>query len=109
MPEQISKYPSVTLQVLKGVGARCGEGAPQQILTRCPADRFCSLPSGEICVYGLQDIPRMTQISTQELARIVCPTGQGEAVPSLASVELALPLLTLAIGLAVGRWWRRRG
>lgn len=26
MPEQISKYPEVTLKVLKGAGARCSEG-----------------------------------------------------------------------------------
>lgn len=49
MPEQITKYPDVTLKVLKGAGAVCGEGAPQKILTQCPAERFCSLPTGEIC------------------------------------------------------------
>jgi hypothetical protein len=36
MPEQISKYPDVTLQVLKESGARCGEGASQNILKQCP-------------------------------------------------------------------------
>ncbi len=30
MPEQISKYPEVTIQVLKGAGARCGERAEQK-------------------------------------------------------------------------------
>lgn len=109
MPEQISKYPEVTLQVLKGIGARCGEGATPRILTRCPADKFCALPSGEICVYGLPDIPQMTQISTQELARVVCPTGQQTSGPMLAGLDLALPLVTLALGLVVGRWWPRRG
>jgi hypothetical protein len=108
MPEQISKYPEVTLQVLKGVGARCGEGATPRILTRCPPDKFCSLSSGEICVYGVKDIPQMTQISSQELARVVCPTGQQTSVPFAASLELALPLVTLALGLMVGRWWRQR-
>ena len=32
MPEQISKYPDVTLQVLRESGAVCGQGAPQNIL-----------------------------------------------------------------------------
>jgi hypothetical protein len=34
MPEQISKYPDVTLQVLKGAGARCGERIPPKILVK---------------------------------------------------------------------------
>jgi hypothetical protein len=39
MPEQISKYPDVTLQVLRESGAVCGQGAPQNILKQCPRDR----------------------------------------------------------------------
>ncbi|MBI2294596.1 MAG: hypothetical protein HYU76_00780, partial [Betaproteobacteria bacterium] len=62
MPEQISKYPEVTIQVLKGGGARCGPGVEKQILKQCPSERFCAFPSGEICVYGLEQIPSMTQI-----------------------------------------------
>ena len=73
MPEQISKYPDVTLKVLKGAGGRCGEGAKQKILTKCPREQFCALPSSEICVYGIEQIPEMTQIKSEELARIVCP------------------------------------
>lgn len=76
MPEQISKYPEVTLKVLKGAGAVCGEGVPQNILTQCPSERFCSLSTGEICVYGIKDIPQMTQITPQELAQVVCPSAQ---------------------------------
>ena len=34
MPEQISKYPDVTLEVLEGAGALCGEGAPQKTPAR---------------------------------------------------------------------------
>jgi hypothetical protein len=73
MPEQITKYPEVTLKVLEGGGARCGEGVEQKILTRCPPEQFCSLESGEICVYGVSQIPQMTQITRQELAHVVCP------------------------------------
>ncbi len=36
MPEQISKYPDVTLQVLRESGAVCGQGAQQKILKQCP-------------------------------------------------------------------------
>jgi hypothetical protein len=45
MPEIISKYPDVVLKVLSGDGARCGEGATQKILKKCPPERFCSLPT----------------------------------------------------------------
>src|SRR5688572_3671701 len=87
MPEQISKYPEVTLEVLKGAGARCGEGAPQKILTQCPAERFCALPTGEVCVYGISDIPQMTQIKPQELAQVVSPMAQqGDAASGAISV-----------------------
>lgn len=111
MPEQISKYPDVTLQVLKEAGAVCGEGAPQKILTACPPERFCSLPSGEICIYGIADIPMMTQITEQELARVVCPgeskTAQetGE-VPPFIGVGLGAAFLA---GLWMGRFWCARG
>ena len=80
MPEQISKHPDVTLKVLKEAGARCGEGAKQKILTQCPLDQFCALPSGEICVYGIDQIPQMTQIKTEELARIVCPPDEQASI-----------------------------
>ena len=66
MPEQLTKHPEVTLQVLRSAGAKCGEGASQSILTQCPAPRFCKLPGGEVCVYGLGEAPRMTQISATE-------------------------------------------
>ncbi|MEO6745338.1 MAG: hypothetical protein ABIS28_03820, partial [Caldimonas sp.] len=64
MPEQLTKHPEVTLDVLRSAGALCGErAAPQAILTTCPVDRFCKLPGGEICVYGLRDAASMSQIT----------------------------------------------
>jgi len=104
MPEQITKYPDVTLKVLKGSGAVCGEGAPQQILTQCPADRFCALPAGELCVYGIGDIPQMTQISTAELAQVVCPiASQGPPVQaSLAGADGMLAGAVFLLGLVLG-------
>src|SRR5262244_3039929 len=109
MPEQISKYPDVTLQVLRESGAVCGQGAPQNILKQCPRDRFCSLRSGEICVYGINEIPKMTQITSQELAKIVCPLSQKPAVFSAAisGLESALILAVFFSGLAVGKYWHK--
>jgi len=70
MPEQLTKHPEVTLQVLRSAGATCGEGAPQNILTQCPSQQFCKLPGGEVCVYGLADAARMTQISAVDWAEV---------------------------------------
>lgn len=66
MPEQLTKHPDVTLKVLRSAGAKCDEGAPQRILTQCPTHRFCKLPGGEICVYGLPEARNMTQISAAD-------------------------------------------
>lgn len=63
MPEIISRYPEVTLKVLKEAGAKCGEGLPQKILTKCPEERFCSLPTGETCVYGVNETYKASQFS----------------------------------------------
>lgn len=71
MPEVISKYPEITLEVLKEAGADCGPEFQPKILTKCPPERFCSLPTGEICVYGVDEISQMTQISPQEVIQAV--------------------------------------
>jgi hypothetical protein len=109
MPEQISKYPEVTLQILKEAGARCGEGVEQKILTKCPPKQFCALPTGEICVYGIEEIPEMSQVSTRELALVVCPRDQmpaeGTIHPSIAGGVLIGAVF--AIGLAAGAFWRK--
>jgi hypothetical protein len=111
MPEQISKYPDVTLQVLKGAGAKCGEGAVQKILTQCPAARFCALPTGEICVYGINEIPHMTQINAREIAEVVDPMIQPEPTASSAvSWVVAVILVPVFLaGLVLGRFWKKRG
>ena len=109
MPEQISKYPDVTLDVLKGAGGRCGEGAQQNILKQCPAERFCSLPTGEICVYGITDIPHMTQITPQELARVVTPAAQRGDDISLSGTQGVMLGVVFLVGLALGKFWRKTG
>ncbi len=104
MPEQISKYPEVTIQVLQGGGARCGSGVEKQILKQCPQERFCAFPSGEICVYGIAEIPQMTQIRTAELAKIVCapPPRSGADPGGLSWPEASALGATFALGIAVG-------
>jgi hypothetical protein len=67
MPEIVTKYPDVVMQVLRETGAKCGVGVKQTILIHCPKEQFCSLPSGEICVYSVHDISQMTQLSPGEI------------------------------------------
>lgn len=98
------KYPDVTIQVLKGGGAKCGPGVEKKILKQCPSDRFCSFPSGEMCVYGIDQIPQMTQIKPAELARSVCPpakVSQADMGTALWPEASALGI-TFMLGIAVG-------
>jgi hypothetical protein len=112
MPEQLTKYPEVTLQVLRSAGAKCAEGAPQAILTTCPSDRFCKLPGGEICVYGLNDATKMTQITATEWRGVLSSLSQQTALPPQPFLTDGLLiggvglLLGLVFGLAVSRFRR---
>ena len=104
MPEQLSKYPEVTIKVLQGAGGRCGPGIEKKILTQCPAERFCSFQSGEICAYGIDQIQQMSQISVQELAKVVCsPCSTAE----FAWPEAGALSATFLLGLAIGACYRR--
>ena len=106
MPEQLTRHPEVTLEVLRGAGAACGTGAPQRILTKCPAERFCSLPTGELCIYGLDEVPKMTQISARDLAAASGPAPG--ALPDLSTwLEVLVLVVVLLLGIAVGALWRR--
>lgn len=98
MPEIISKYPDIVLQNLQEAGIKCGTGATQKILLNCPAEKFCSLPTGELCVYGLSDIPKMTQISGAELANI----ASDAKVPFLTIEVVFLILLASIVGIVIG-------
>jgi hypothetical protein len=109
MPEQLTKHPEVTIQVLQGAGARCGPGVAKKILTKCPSERFCSFASGEMCVYGLDQLPQMTQITRQDLSRLVCPTASSHG--GLTGQESVVFAATLALGIvlgAVGARWSKR-
>ena len=118
MPEQLTKHPDVTLQVLRSGGAQCGSGAAQEILTACPAARFCKLPGGELCVYGLNEATRMTQISSSEwqaVLRTVSSPGPPASASSAVSGGAVSPALAsmsgvglVLIGVGIGWMLRRR-
>jgi hypothetical protein len=103
MPEQLTKHPDVTLGLLKDLGAQCGVGAPQNILKSCPRERFCALPTGEICVYGMEDIPGMTQISMPELASVVCPQCPRQDYAMMSGPGGLLMAALFIAGLALGK------
>ena len=97
MPEIVTKYPEVLIQELKDAKGKCGEDIQPQILKACPRDQFCSLPTGEICVYNLRDISAMTQVSTAEWHEAI--TG----VPGMFSVSNLIVLVFLfGLGLVTG-------
>ena len=105
MPEQITKHPDVTIQVLKSAGAKCGPGVDKQILKKCPADRFCALPGGEMCIYGTDQIAQMTQITPREL----CPPAKmGAGLPGVGWGDAGALGVTFALGLALGAVTLRR-
>ncbi|MBO4120747.1 hypothetical protein J5T34_08340 [Cupriavidus gilardii] len=109
MPEQLTKHPDVTLQVLKSAGARCGTGETPQILKTCPAERFCQLPGGEICVFGLPDAGRMTQITkadwqalTATMAGVTPTAAPGSPSAPATAPPMATPWLWIVIALVIG-------
>jgi hypothetical protein len=110
MPEQLTKHPDETLQVLRSAGARCSEGAPQEILKACPKERFCKLPGGELCVYGLDQARAMTQITSAEWKVLSVP-ATGRSIPGIRPFEqdgLLIGGVGLVIGVAVA-WLVSRG
>lgn len=104
MPEQLTKHPEVTLAVLRSSLAKCGEGASQDILRNCPSERFCKLPGGELCVYGLADAPQMTQFSAadwRQLASLATVDTQAPPKP-LAGQPVLFAGTGLLIGVIIG-------
>jgi hypothetical protein len=100
MPEQLTKHPEVTLQVLRSAGAQCDAGVAPKILVKCPPARFCKLPGGEICIYGLQDAPQMTQLTRSDWRAL--QVQQKEDVPALYTVPWGTFLLGLAAAALAG-------
>lgn len=107
MPEQLTKHPDVTLQVLRSSGAKCGEGGAPEILKHCPADRFCKLPGGEVCIYGLPQASQMTQISPADWQAVAqtLPVEEGGGQALLAGG--AGVVIGVALGVVLMRFRRR--
>ncbi|NVB83557.1 MAG: hypothetical protein HOV81_34605 [Kofleriaceae bacterium] len=106
MPEILTEHPDVVLKVLASQGAKCGVGVPPKVLTKCPADRFCSLAGGELCVFGTDE---MTQLAPGESgpAATRAPTA-GALVPreqpvhdgQLYTISIPLGIVVLVVGFA---------
>jgi hypothetical protein len=102
MPEILTKHPDIVMKMLKSAGAKCGEGEPS-ILKNCPKNQFCALPNGEFCIYGINDVASMTQISAAEMAEI---TG---GFPSIFSGwNIILLAIACLFGLFFGMMLRKR-
>jgi hypothetical protein len=101
MPEQLTRHPEVTLQVLRSAGARCGEGLAPAILKQCPTERFCRLPGGELCVYGLPEAGRMTQVSAAEWRTLAESAATGPPTRD-ATGDAGLAAWTAGLGLLIG-------
>lgn len=99
MPELLTKHPDIVLQILKTQGAQCGPGTKAKILTRCPAEKFCTLQGGELCIYGPGEMSLMTQLSCGEVcaaprkSSVADGPVPGIAVTALVAAALALMLL----------------
>lgn len=113
MPEQLTKHPDVTQQVLRSAGAQCGTGAAPAILKACPAERLCQLPGGEICVYGLADAAKMTQLTPADWQAVMQQVGGPAPPPARSGAEamvwgLGLLLIGTLLGGMLSRAWGRR-
>ncbi len=67
MPELLTKYPDVALKIFKDAHIKCDKGVQPKILIHCPKQNFCSLPTGELCIYGIEDISKMNQLQPVDI------------------------------------------
>lgn len=105
MPEVVTKYPTTLLTILRGGGARCGPDQTQKVLKRCPPERFCTTPTGEICVYGLDQVTDLQQITRDEFAARICKQNDGcQFYPDAASQNPSGELLVAAFAAIVVGW-----
>ena len=102
MPELLTKHPKIVKSLLTQEGIACGQGATQEILTKCPKENFCSLKGGELCVYGLDESHKMTQFSKKDL-RGNNPHNSG----SISYLPAAgFTLAGLLLGLVIARFFK---
>ncbi len=68
MPEILTKHPKIVKKILENTHKiYCAKGYKKQILKNCPNNSFCSLPTGELCIYDYKNIDKMTQLSSQNI------------------------------------------
>ena len=67
MPELLARKPEIVMKILINNGAKCNTGEKQQILTNCPPDKFCSLKTGEFCIYGVNELSHSSQIQPMDM------------------------------------------
>ncbi len=74
MPEILTKHPEIVADILNRTKrVRCGKGDIPEILTQCPAHQFCVVPDiGEFCIYGEDQLSKMTQIKRTKICRRSC-------------------------------------
>jgi hypothetical protein len=62
-----------------------------------------------MCIYGIKDIPRMTQIAPAELAEIVCPLTPKRAsfTADVFGLEAAMITAVFLGGIAIGQIWKK--
>ena len=97
MPEIVTKYPDLILREFKDAGIQCGVATPK-ILVTCPKEKFCKLPTGEICIYSINEVPAMTQIHALDLFLF----------PSMAISLFSLMVMIFLIGMYIGTKIRKR-
>ncbi len=101
MPEILTKYPDIVIELLQNLGVVCGEGDPQ-ILKQCPIENFCDLPKGELCVLGLDKSDELTQFSVTSIQE----GGENNLINIL--VILMILVLLFALVYLVIYWLKRR-
>ncbi|KTD10767.1 hypothetical protein Lgra_1733 [Legionella gratiana] len=97
MPEIVTKHPEIVFKMLKEANVKCGTGENQTILKACPSDKFCSLPTGELCIYGIKDVSQMTQINVFELFR-----GANTLIP-LMGLFIMIFVLGILTGIKISK------
>lgn len=113
MPEILTEHPDVVLKVLASQGAKCGVGVPPKVLTSCPADRFCSLAGGELCVVGTDEVTQLAPDEPGPLATrapaagAIVPGDQHGLDSQLYTISIPLGIVVLVVGLAGLRRRRR--
>jgi hypothetical protein len=94
MLELFSSSPDAALQMLRSSGANCG--VPQDVPKSCPAERYCKLPGGEVCVRAVNEVtPAATDTA-----------GTAPSIHPMAALGSGLGLVL--IGVAIGWVLRRR-